>query len=530
MQRNYLLLLPSNHIHEASGAYTALFQMCAPTLEKLYWRSAIPSSDNGNVVTLADVVGRLSSSPSTLSFPRLRSLNLKGATVNEAAITAFLSAPDLRHLALPLEAVDMYAHILDQFAPRLETFVANIRCTMISRPATATMAANSSNSRTDTAPVVARFLEKLAASKTLTKLYLKEAPPVASPRDLAGGSAVGAPIGLPAMQPVLDSYIVPILEQEHLFDNCTRNLMFHSLQSLTLDWLSIPSDRALAAIGRLTNLRQLCLAGGSIYGSHPAHNLPPAWDVDHTYIAWHLRGLVHLQKLAFLRDQYSPPTLPTHTQTPSPHPGRILPLSGLNYYSQRKMTPKLAGFADSYLTDKDKVTMAINAMNRSGGAGGDGSGVSSIDDRNNDIDRNRRRNYTRYTIHRRITYSAHLWHPAMLQDDAQEDNPRHVRSERLNRNKDRDFRFSTWERAHRNRMLAFAEEYAAQLPALEWAYIGQRPIGITRGGGGEHGNRDGDGDDDGDSDSAGVHARPLTEHRDPCTAFIEHTFSLGTPM
>ncbi|KAH6890648.1 hypothetical protein B0T10DRAFT_561147 [Thelonectria olida] len=37
-----------------------------------------------------------------------------------------------------------------------------------------------------------------------------------------------------------------------------------------------------------------------------------------------------------------------------------------------------------------------------------------------------------------------------------------------------------WERAHRNRMPTQAEAYAAVLPALEWMFCGQRPMGFEK--------------------------------------------------
>ncbi|KAI5862257.1 hypothetical protein GGS23DRAFT_597868 [Durotheca rogersii] len=71
-----------------------------------------------------------------------------------------------------------------------------------------------------------------------------------------------------------------------------------------------------------------------------------------------------------------------------------------------------------------------------------------------------------------------------------------------------------WERAHRNRMLTEAERYAAALPSLEWAYLGQRPMEIVEEqemeGGGERRKR----------------ARPTTRHRDDCYALLEEMFGM----
>ncbi|KAH7142189.1 hypothetical protein EDB81DRAFT_899796 [Dactylonectria macrodidyma] len=69
-----------------------------------------------------------------------------------------------------------------------------------------------------------------------------------------------------------------------------------------------------------------------------------------------------------------------------------------------------------------------------------------------------------------------------------------------------------WERAHRNRMLTHAEAYATVLPALEWIFCGQRPMGLVR-----------------DVETnASPKAVPLTECRDECWTFLEQTFGLAT--
>ncbi|KAH6603460.1 hypothetical protein Trco_008235 [Trichoderma cornu-damae] len=70
----------------------------------------------------------------------------------------------------------------------------------------------------------------------------------------------------------------------------------------------------------------------------------------------------------------------------------------------------------------------------------------------------------------------------------------------------------TWEKAHRNRMLTQAEEYAAVFPELEFVYCGQRPMGFRR---------------DAESPVAGREAIPLTRHRDDCITFFHKTFGIA---
>ncbi|KAF4964586.1 hypothetical protein FSARC_7492 [Fusarium sarcochroum] len=65
-----------------------------------------------------------------------------------------------------------------------------------------------------------------------------------------------------------------------------------------------------------------------------------------------------------------------------------------------------------------------------------------------------------------------------------------------------------WERAHRNRMLTEAEDYAVILPNLEWMLCGQRPIGFSR----HSGER--------------FSAFPLTPGRDECVTFLRMTFGV----
>jgi hypothetical protein len=71
----------------------------------------------------------------------------------------------------------------------------------------------------------------------------------------------------------------------------------------------------------------------------------------------------------------------------------------------------------------------------------------------------------------------------------------------------------TWERAHRNRMLNYAEGYASVLQALETIVCGQRPIAIKCNPQEPKGTRK---------------AVPLTVDRDICYSYLQTTFGLGT--
>ncbi|KAI1135306.1 hypothetical protein F5Y05DRAFT_395164 [Hypoxylon sp. FL0543] len=71
---------------------------------------------------------------------------------------------------------------------------------------------------------------------------------------------------------------------------------------------------------------------------------------------------------------------------------------------------------------------------------------------------------------------------------------------------------SLWERAHRNRMLAQAERYAAVLPTLEWILFGQRAMTIQE-----------------DSYEPGRRiALPLTKYRKRLTTDLNEMFAMGT--
>ncbi|KAI1411658.1 hypothetical protein F5Y13DRAFT_200638 [Hypoxylon sp. FL1857] len=68
-----------------------------------------------------------------------------------------------------------------------------------------------------------------------------------------------------------------------------------------------------------------------------------------------------------------------------------------------------------------------------------------------------------------------------------------------------------WERAHRNRMLIHAENYAAVLPALEWMYLGQRAISIQS-----------------DPNDPGRRmALPLTNSREQFSEYLYDMFAMG---
>ncbi|RFU73471.1 hypothetical protein TARUN_8779 [Trichoderma arundinaceum] len=68
-----------------------------------------------------------------------------------------------------------------------------------------------------------------------------------------------------------------------------------------------------------------------------------------------------------------------------------------------------------------------------------------------------------------------------------------------------------WERAHRNRMLAQAEAYAAVFPALDWILCGQRPMGFQC---------------DLENHISHKKAIPLTQHRDECYTFLDGTVGI----
>ncbi|KAI0142591.1 hypothetical protein F4776DRAFT_676410 [Hypoxylon sp. NC0597] len=72
-------------------------------------------------------------------------------------------------------------------------------------------------------------------------------------------------------------------------------------------------------------------------------------------------------------------------------------------------------------------------------------------------------------------------------------------------------RHEAWERSHRNKMIREAEMYTAVLPALEWIYLGQRPMAIL-----------------GEPDDLGRRTvLPLTRCRDNCFTYLEQTFVLN---
>ncbi|OTA97212.1 hypothetical protein M434DRAFT_392169, partial [Hypoxylon sp. CO27-5] len=69
---------------------------------------------------------------------------------------------------------------------------------------------------------------------------------------------------------------------------------------------------------------------------------------------------------------------------------------------------------------------------------------------------------------------------------------------------------AAWERAHRNKMIRQAEMYVEVLPALEWIYLGQRPMSIRR-----------------DPDRPGrLVVMPMTRWRDECDTYLKQTFAL----
>ncbi|KAM0421222.1 hypothetical protein ACHAPT_010942 [Fusarium lateritium] len=74
-----------------------------------------------------------------------------------------------------------------------------------------------------------------------------------------------------------------------------------------------------------------------------------------------------------------------------------------------------------------------------------------------------------------------------------------------------NMRVREWTRAHRNRMLIRAEEYAAALPVLEWMYCGQRPMGFEK-----------------DPKSPSRKAVALSENKDGCITYLASTFGSGT--
>lgn len=76
--------------------------------------------------------------------------------------------------------------------------------------------------------------------------------------------------------------------------------------------------------------------------------------------------------------------------------------------------------------------------------------------------------------------------------------------------KDGVSRYAIWERAHRNRMLDEAEQYAATLPNLEWVLSGQRLMDIRKS----------------PVSWEPVKASPLTRERDTCRDFLEEVFGM----
>lgn len=440
--------------HPASPAYAALFQMCAPTLESLYWTLANP---------LAPTTPRVAIGDPPPAFPRLHSLQLNNIAVDETTLRALLAAPRLRHLALSSRLVDQYAHLLPELQPRLYSFVARA------------MPVRDHNDPGADIVHIARFLQRFATSDGLTKLSLGEVEPWGRRTILNSNDSESESENMS----LLDRHIVPLLGQTRIYDG-TRGCLFRSLRSLSLEWWcqAVP-ESALAVIGTLTALTQLSLGGGR----------PPMtpWLVDHAVVQHHLRGLSLLKTLAIVHDTYPiaerpPPSPNTDTDTDTDTDTAHTPpaVRGPDYYANRYVSAAVRADADARILPGDHIDIALDNM-----------GAPGWDEDSDD--------------NTRFRFRALRWHAALLQDDSRLDTTWRDRIHELSVARDRQLN-SVRERAHRNRMLAHAERYAEVLPALAWIYIGQRPIGIAR--------------------DQGVHAFPLTDERDACTALLESTFGL----
>ncbi|KAF4993707.1 hypothetical protein FGRMN_6284 [Fusarium graminum] len=111
-------------------------------------------------------------------------------------------------------------------------------------------------------------------------------------------------------------------------------------------------------------------------------------------------------------------------------------------------------------------------------------------------------------------YYALHWVGAEEETDANKrlhlDANKEVRLEDIDDSAENDeIRVQMWERAHRNRMLDQAEEWATTLPNLEWMFCGQRPMGFAKINGELTTPRE---------------ALALTQERDECYTYLESIF------
>jgi hypothetical protein len=70
-------------------------------------------------------------------------------------------------------------------------------------------------------------------------------------------------------------------------------------------------------------------------------------------------------------------------------------------------------------------------------------------------------------------------------------------------------RIKLWEDGHKRRMVLEAEKYVAVMPKLEWIYLGQYPMAVTKGAFGER------------------HVVPLCNERDSCDTLLNRMFGWG---
>ncbi|KAH8653041.1 hypothetical protein BGZ61DRAFT_468192 [Ilyonectria robusta] len=368
--------------HPMTNFFSTLFQLCSPTLESLRWAYMEFRPSTRGPVSLGN---------NPISFPRLRHLQLEWLELESSAVSSFFSAP--------LKSLELSQSILARLGAHIPSYGTFRDLESFNVPYLP--------EESDLCKYVADFVVQ---HKHVRRLYIYE-------RDTATGSKAH-----------LDRYIIPALTSQDFSNLCSLSLAWGGGST---DDSTKPHDvhvpkAALATIGALVSLEQLCLCAGIRLGWR--HQ----WLVDHNEVRSHFGQLKRLRKLALVRDTYS------------------IPCPGFDveeYYNFR-----FEGDQES-IDAEDRPELDINE--------------------NPDLDSRPE--------------------GEEMEEDVE----------------DNDFHHQVWERAHRNRMLAQAEEYAAALPKLEWMFCGQRPMGFEQ---------------NLESPDTPRKAVPLTRGRDECYTFLESTF------
>ncbi|KAL7947014.1 hypothetical protein V8C42DRAFT_299548 [Trichoderma barbatum] len=258
---------------------------------------------------------------------------------------------------------------------------------------------------------------------------------------------------------LLDQRILPAL----------ANGKWSNLTSLSLSWRdpevttpSNPNDaqiapEALAAINSIKSLEQLCLSAGESAGWR--HH----WLPDHNDLRLRLQDLGNLQKLAFSRDTY---------QIPEEIPFRDME----GYYDDRWVTQTEYNDAAAR-PHLDPVERGLLRPTYSYGLQVTDSGDGYVAD----------------------NYSFEEEDGDYGSDVVGADIDNLVPNDKI------------WERAHRNRMLWEAEQYAVVLPKLNWVFCGQLPMSVKA--------------TEGAEEKIFV-ATPLSQQRDPLCKILRPIFEM----